>query len=98
MLHSHKKKNAAFEVHIHKATSPVNIDGIVNEDAWQEAEAADSFFMVLPMDTSAAEVKTDVRVTYDDRYFYLLSQLRSTEPPAYIVPSHCAPSALAPKE
>ena len=38
---------------------------------WQEAEAADSFFMVLPMDTSAAEVKTDVRVTYDDRYFYL---------------------------
>lgn len=68
-----QKKNAAFEVHIHKTTTPVNIDGIINEDAWQQAEAADNFFMVLPMDTSLAEVKTDVRVTYDDRYFYLLA-------------------------
>ena len=70
---SAQKKNAAFEVHIHKASSPVIIDGIMDEDAWQQAEAARNFFMVLPMDTSLAQVKTDVLVTYDDRYFYLLA-------------------------
>jgi hypothetical protein len=41
---SAQKKNAAFEAHIHKATSPVIIDGVVDEDAWQQAEAARNFF------------------------------------------------------
>jgi hypothetical protein len=68
-----QKKNAAFEVHIHKTAFPMIMDGSMNEDAWQQAEAADNFFMVLPMDTSLALVKTDVRVTYDDHYFYLLA-------------------------
>jgi hypothetical protein len=68
-----QKKNAAYQVHIHKAISPIIIDGIINEDAWQQAENANNFFMVLPMDTSRALVKTDVRVTYDDRNFYLLA-------------------------
>ena len=70
---SAQKKNAAFEVHIHKTSSPIVIDGVVNEEAWQNAEPSDNFFMVLPMDTSLAHVKTDVRVTYDDRNFYLLA-------------------------
>ncbi|HEX5151589.1 MAG TPA: DUF5916 domain-containing protein [Parafilimonas sp.] len=68
-----QKKNAAFEVRIHKATTPMIMDGDMSEDAWQQAQAADKFFMVLPMDTSLAQVKTDVRVTYDDHYFYLLA-------------------------
>ncbi|MEO8712475.1 MAG: DUF5916 domain-containing protein, partial [Parafilimonas sp.] len=68
-----QKKNAGFEVHIHKATSPIIIDGIMNEAAWQQSENADNFFMVLPMDTSLAKVKTDVHVTYDDKNFYLLA-------------------------
>jgi hypothetical protein len=68
-----QKKNAAFQVHIHKATSSITIDGVMNEDAWAQAENANNFFMVLPMDTSHAQVKTDVRVTYDDRNFYLLA-------------------------
>ncbi len=68
-----QKKNAGFEVHIHKTTSPIIIDGIMDDKAWQEAEAANNFFMVLPMDTSHAQVKTEVHVTYDDRYFYLLA-------------------------
>ena len=29
---------------------------------------------------------------------HLLSQLRSTLPPSYMMPSHCAPAALAPNE
>jgi hypothetical protein len=68
-----QKKNAGCEVHIHKTSSPITIDGIVNEDAWRQAETANNFFMVLPMDTNFAQVRTDVRVTYDDRYFYLLA-------------------------
>ncbi len=70
---SAQKKNAAFQVHIHKTTTLITIDGIANEAAWQNAETAANFFMVLPMDTSHAHVKTEVKVTYDDKYFYLLA-------------------------
>ncbi len=68
-----QKKNAAFSIPIHKTLKPVIIDGVEDDSAWQEAEPAGNFFMVLPMDTSHAKVKTSVKVSYDDRNFYLLA-------------------------
>ncbi|MGC3970171.1 MAG: hypothetical protein QM775_23435 [Pirellulales bacterium] len=38
-----------------------------------QAEAANNFFMVLPMDTSLAKVNTEVRMTYDNENLYLLA-------------------------
>ncbi|CCH54650.1 hypothetical protein BN8_03844 [Fibrisoma limi BUZ 3] len=51
--------------------SPITLDGSVDEPAWQAAEVAGDFWMVLPMDTSRAAVRTDVRMTYDDHNLYL---------------------------
>ena len=68
-----QKKNAAYQLSIHKTTSLITIDGMMNEPVWQEAEPANNFFMVLPMDTSRAGVKTEVRATYDEHYLYLLA-------------------------
>lgn len=70
---SAQKKNAAFEIHIQQTTAPVIIDGVGNEPAWQQAEVASNFFMVLPMDTSQARVRTDVQMAYDDKNMYLLA-------------------------
>jgi len=69
-----QKKNAGFELHIHRAQSPVKVDGFINEPAWQHAEKADNFYMVLPMDTSHANLRTEVRMTYDDKYLYLAAE------------------------
>src|ERR1700750_653664 len=68
-----QKKNASFNVHIHKTLLPVVIDGKDDDEAWKQAEPADNFFMVLPMDTSHAKVKTEVKVCYDERNFYLIA-------------------------
>jgi len=68
-----QKKNEGFEYHIRSATTPIHIDGVENDMGWQTAEAADNFFMVLPMDTSAAKVRTVVKMTYDKRYVYLIA-------------------------
>jgi hypothetical protein len=68
-----QKKNYAFQLHIHRATSAIRIDGMDDEPAWKEAELATHFFMVLPMDTSYADVKTEVRLTYDRQNIYLLA-------------------------
>jgi hypothetical protein len=68
-----QKKNAAYEYHIHRATSPINIDGDGSDPAWQQAELATDFFQMLPMDTSHAELRTDVRMLYDNENVYLLA-------------------------
>ena len=75
-----QKKNAGFELHIHKASGPVVIDGWLHEPAWQAADRAGDFFMVLPMDTSRAQVRTEVRMTYDDRYLYLAAECYNGRP------------------
>lgn len=69
-----QKKNAAFQLHIHRASSSVMIDGIVDEQAWLDAEKTSEFYMILPMDTSMANVRTDVRMTYDNENLYLLAE------------------------
>ena len=60
-----QKKNEAYRLPIHKTTLPVEIDGVMDEAAWQDAAVAGDFFMVLPMDTSKARVRTEVRMTYE---------------------------------
>ncbi|HXL56472.1 MAG TPA: hypothetical protein VN958_09460, partial [Chitinophagaceae bacterium] len=60
-----QKKNSAYQLHIHKASSPIVVDGEINEQAWLDAEVAKNFFQMVPMDTSHAIVPTEVRMTYD---------------------------------
>ena len=59
-----QKINAKYELNIKPATSEIKIDGDVNEQAWNDAELASNFFMVQPMDTSFAKLRTDVKMTY----------------------------------
>lgn len=66
-----QKINDAFRYKIQKATTPITINGILSEDSWLNAQVAADFHMVLPMDTSYANVKTEVRMTYDDHNVYL---------------------------
>ncbi|MGN6619320.1 MAG: DUF5916 domain-containing protein [Ilyomonas sp.] len=82
-----QKKNEAFQYHIKRAASPIVIDGIMDEEAWQQAQTATDFFMVLPMDTSKAQVRTDVKMTYDNQNLYLIAICYNALPGPYMVES-----------
>ncbi|RPE08476.1 hydrolase [Chitinophaga lutea] len=82
-----QKKNGAYQLHIRKASSPIKIDGVADEQAWRDAEAASDFFMILPMDTSFAKVRTDVRMAYDQQNIYLLVENFNGAPGPYMVES-----------
>jgi hypothetical protein len=82
-----QKKNESYQLPLHRTSSPVRIDGEVDEPAWQEAAVATDFFMVLPMDTSAAKVRTDVRMSYDGKHLYLLAVCYHALPGPYYVES-----------
>src|SRR6185436_6948884 len=68
-----QKKNEKYQLHIKKASSSIQVDGSMDEQAWKEAEVVTNFFMVLPMDTSFAKVNTEVRMSYDGENLYLMA-------------------------
>jgi hypothetical protein len=82
-----QKKNESYQLHIKKTTTSINIDGETNDEAWSTAELANNFNMMLPMDTSKARVRTDVRMTYDDENVYVLAECYNLVPGSYIVES-----------
>nr|WP_214460449.1 carbohydrate binding family 9 domain-containing protein [Flavihumibacter fluvii] len=82
-----QKINDRYELNIQKTTTAVTVDGLGDDEAWARAEVARDFFMVLPMDTSLANVKTEVRITYDDRAIYVLATCYKVKPGPYVVES-----------
>lgn len=84
---SAQKKNQSFQLHITKTNSPIIIDGKMDEPAWQLADSANSFYMVLPMDTSQAMVKTTVKMSYDNKNLYLIAICYNERTGPYMVES-----------
>src|SRR6185503_14136929 len=68
-----QKKNESYQLSIVKATESPTIDGNDNDAIWAASAVAKDFFMVLPMDTSMAAVKTEVRMTYDEHNLYIVA-------------------------
>ncbi len=84
---SAQRINNDYIIRIQKADSEIIIDGELNEAAWIQADVARNFYMVLPMDTSKAKMRTDVRVTYDQDNFYISAVCFDDLPGGYIVES-----------
>jgi hypothetical protein len=82
-----QKINESFQLHIRQTTGAMKIDGIMDDEAWNEAEVATDFYMVLPMDTSRAMVRTEVRMTYDHQNLYLIATCFHLLPGRYYVES-----------
>ncbi len=82
-----QSKNNHIEYHIKRAISPIKIDGIADEPAWEKAQLASDFHQVLPMDTSLAKVITEVKMTYDDKNLYVVFINYDKLPGPYMVES-----------
>lgn len=72
---------------IKRASSPIQIDGVMDEEAWHEAEVANNFNQYFPFDTSLADAQTEVRMTYDDRFLYVIAIMHNLGPRDYVVRS-----------
>lgn len=64
-------KSVPLSISINKATGEIKLDGILDEGDWQLADVAKSFHQSQPVDTGMALTHTEVRVTYDDKNFYV---------------------------
>ncbi|RMD73668.1 MAG: hydrolase, partial [Bacteroidetes bacterium] len=59
-----------YRLHIVRASSPIVVDGLLDEAAWQEAEVATDFWQKWPKVQPHGEPRTEVRATYDDHFLY----------------------------
>jgi hypothetical protein len=63
--------NKDYIYNVKQAKSSITIDGVIDEADWMDAQKADDFFRVLPVDTGYAHQQSAVLMTYDDKAFYL---------------------------
>ena len=82
-----QKKNAEYRLRILKTDLPIEIDGILSEEAWKHTEVARDFFMVLPVDTGRATQQSEIRMTYDDKNIYLAAEFFNNSQGPYYVES-----------
>ncbi len=82
-----QKINADYVLQIREVKDPIVIDGEINEATWSRADVAGNFNMVLPMDTSRANVKTDVMMAYDADAFYIVAICYDESQKGYTVES-----------
>lgn len=60
-----------YNIHIKKSSTPIKLDGLLDEDSWKAADVAKNFFLNRPYDSSFAKLQTEVRVLFDDNFIYV---------------------------
>lgn len=66
-----KKLNDEVILHVKKTTGTIKLDGLIDEPDWGNAQKANDFRLVLPVDSGKPLLKSEVVMTYDDKAFYL---------------------------
>jgi len=82
-----QKRNENYKMHIKQSEGILKIDGKLDEPAWLAAAAVSDFVMVNPFDTLCSKLRTDVRMTYDDKYLYISAECFLQSESNYVVES-----------
>jgi hypothetical protein len=72
--------NKDFVYHAKKKEGTIKIDGILNEKDWEVAQKAGDFRLVLPVDSGYAKQPSDIRLTFDDKAFFMAITFFDTIP------------------
>jgi hypothetical protein len=77
----------AQPLYIKPTSSPIVLDGVMDELTWQEADVAQDFRQFFPFDSSAAVATSLVRMTYDNDFIYIFARMNNNGPRSYVTPS-----------
>lgn len=71
-----------------KTIEPIKVDGVLDEKIWQTSQKTSPFVQNFPTDTLLGTAKTEVMVSYDDKFLYVgIRAYNSKKNQKYIVPS-----------
>lgn len=75
-----KPPNEKRVLNAFRVNESIKIDGILGEEAWNDAIAADDFIQYEPFNGSFPSEKTSVKILYDDNALYIGATLFDDEP------------------
>ena len=67
-----------------RAAAPPVLDGRDDDAAWRTAQVIDQFLEYEPRQGAESRFRTELRVTYDDRYLYILGRMFDPAPDSII--------------
>lgn len=67
-----------------RAITPPVLDGRTDDPAWATTQVIDQFLQYDPSEGKASRFRTEVRVTYDDHYLYILARMFDPAPDSII--------------
>ncbi len=70
-----------------RATSPIVLDGVLDEAAWANAQVLSNFIQARPDAGMPSTERTEARILYDDKYLYIGVELYDREPNKLVIPS-----------
>lgn len=60
-----------LQLPIKKTSTPIVLDGKLDEDTWKDAAVATNFYMNYPYDTALAPFQTEARLAFDEHMLYV---------------------------
>lgn len=76
-----------FSISPQKISTPINLDGILNEANWQIATAASDFKMHYPYDSLPASSSTSAKILFDKNNLYIGAICKNSKPTEYVIQS-----------
>jgi hypothetical protein len=73
---------ALRQFEVTRATTPIKIDGVLDEDAWKTAAVIDLPYEWFPGDNTTPPVKTEALITYDGENLYVAFHCQDPDPKA----------------
>lgn len=74
-------------ISISRATSSIQLDGILDEADWISAQVSTDFWQRYPYDSAHSDLVTEVRITYDDKFLYVGSVCQTENEKEYVINS-----------
>ena len=66
--------------HIHPASGPITIDGVLDDPGWRDALEITEFYEVSPGDNAPPRVRTRCRLAYDRDHLYFMARCYDPAP------------------
>ena len=68
-----------------KVSEDIVLDGEMNESFWKDAQVSSDFVQYFPRDTVRAELETEFRVAYDDKFLYIFAKMEDISEMQFIL-------------
>ena len=60
-----------IKLKIKKAQDEIVLDGILDEQSWQDADVAEDWYQNFPVDSLPSPFQTEARMTFSDEFIYV---------------------------